>query len=70
MKFTQGRRYRLTILPAGARTKTVTFEANYLWPSAYPGSHDFDGRPEMGTQQIREEAITSIEDIGPAKRSR
>ena len=65
--FEKGRRYRLTILPAGARTKTITFEANYLWPSSYmPGYHEFDCRPEAGTQTISEEGIREVEDIGPA----
>jgi hypothetical protein len=65
-RFSVGNRYRLTILPAGARTKTITVEGNYLGRSFTPHAHDFDCRPEMGTQAISDESIQEVEKIGPA----
>ncbi len=69
-RFQRDRRYRLTILPAGARSKTVTFEANYLGEGLMPGDHEFDRRPEAGTQNIPDEMIRLSTDIGPAIWSR
>lgn len=66
--FEEGRRYRLTILPTGARTKTIEFEGNYLGSDTT--THDFDGRPEMGTQKVYDENIRAAEDVGPARWAR
>lgn len=65
VEFQEQRRYRLTIQPAGSRSKTVTREMNYLGTD-YSGDHLFDARPEGGTQTLREESILEAEDIGPA----
>lgn len=66
-RFVSGTRYRVTILPTGARTKTVTFEGNYLGVSGLErGAYEFDCRPEMGTQTIHDENIREVEKIGPA----
>jgi hypothetical protein len=66
--FFKGRRYRVEILPAGARTRTILFDANYLGlDHAEPDKVLlFDCRPEAGTQQIRIEGIRNYEDIGKA----
>lgn len=66
--FQRGRRYRLTILPSGARTRTLTFDANYLGldPWEPETTHSFDARPESGTQSIRDESIRGVEELGAA----
>ncbi len=66
---TKGRRYRVTILPAGARTRTIEFEGNYLGRNRLD-EHEFDCRPEMGTQTIHDESIRRVVDIGAAVWSR
>jgi hypothetical protein len=63
-QFERGRRYRVTFLPAGARTRTRTFEGNYLGGGS--GEHQFDLRPESGTSSLRDESIREVKDIGPA----
>lgn len=72
--FEEGRRYRLTIRPAGSRTKTVEREYNFLETIAADvepcDTHLFDGRPEAGTQTIPDDMILDSEDIGPAVWSR
>jgi hypothetical protein len=62
--FKLGHRYRVTILPAGARTRTVTFDGNYLGPSHMRGCYTFDCRPEAGTQEISGESIKKIVLLG------
>jgi len=68
-QFEKGRRYRITILPAGARTRTITFDANYLWDDdngAAQPTISVDCRPEAGTQMIYRSSLRDVKDIGPA----
>lgn len=65
--FQKNRRYLVTYLPAGARSKTQTFEANYLGVNQmYVAAHDFDLRPKAGTATIQEDQIREVKDIGKA----
>lgn len=65
--FTRGRRYRVTFLPAGARTRTVEFDGNYLGVSGlHAEAHEFDCRPQMGTQTIHDENIQTVQELGTA----
>lgn len=66
MDFAEGRRYRLTIRPAGARTRTVERDVNYLGRD-YSGVPQFDACSEVGTQTIPEDMIVEAKDIGPAE---